>query len=120
MRGDRENCNLTLVWTVAPEYAIGAGRLVLNISLENRLLRVVGMFQRFVFVGSQAGMSRVLQKLPDAAVNLLEQPFGLGTLLFSLGLARLQRSLGSVFQFLILIRGGLRPDALELHGQSSS
>ena len=59
MRRDGDDCNLILLWAVAPEYAAGAGRAVLNVSLEDLRVTIVGILDRVIFVCLQTRVARV-------------------------------------------------------------
>src|SRR6185295_17875178 len=59
MRRDSDDCNLALLWAIAPEDAVGAGRAVLNVRLEDRRVRIVGVLDRVVFVCLEARVARV-------------------------------------------------------------
>ena len=50
MRRDGDNSDLAHIWTVAREDAVGAGRAVLNVSLEDFRVRIVRILDRVVFV----------------------------------------------------------------------
>jgi hypothetical protein len=59
MRRDGGHCNLTRLWAIAPEDAVGARRAVLNVRLESLRVGIVGVLDRVVFVGHEAWMARV-------------------------------------------------------------
>ena len=51
MRGDSDDGDLSFLRPVAPEEPVGGWRVLLNVSLENFLLRIVGVFQGVEDVG---------------------------------------------------------------------
>ncbi len=70
MRCDGDDRDLALVWTVAPEDAVGAGCAVLNVCRENLRVRIVGILDRVVFVGLEARVARVCLEEFNALYDL--------------------------------------------------
>lgn len=113
MRRDRDQRNLFLIRPKATEDSISARRRILRVGFEDRFAFFVGIRDRVVFVGAEARMPRVIQKLLHASVHLLEQALGSGRL-FPLGSLSVAQgffcfaSQATVFRF-----GSRSPDGLE-------
>ncbi len=75
VRRDCDNCNLARLWAIAPEDAVGTGRAVLNVRLEDFRVRIVGVLDRVIFVCVEARVARVCLEKFDALYNLFEEPF---------------------------------------------
>src|SRR5487761_2560940 len=75
MRRNGDDRDLALVWTVAPEDAIGAGRAVLNVRLEDLHVGIVGVLDRVVFVCLEARVAGVCLEEFNALYDLFEEPF---------------------------------------------
>src|SRR5436190_11296468 len=72
---NRDDRNLLLLGTVAPKDAIRSGRLILSVCFEDLLFLIVGVFDRGVLVGLQAGMPRVAAQQVEGLVDLFEDSF---------------------------------------------
>ena len=59
MRRDGDDCNLALLWAIAPEDSVGTGRAILNVRLEDFRVRVVGVLDGVVFVCLEARVARI-------------------------------------------------------------
>ena len=70
---DRDDRDLAVRRTVAPEDAVRARRAVLGVGFEDLVVRVEGMLERTELVGLQAWMPGVLRQEQDALMNLLEE-----------------------------------------------
>ena len=102
MRRNGDDRDLALLWTVAPEDAIGAGRAVLNVRLEDLRVRIVGVLDRVVFVCLEARVARVCLEEFNALYDLFEEPFLLRGLCLLGLLSVLERVLGRRFK---LVKG---------------
>ena len=70
MRRDGDDCNLALLWAIAPEDSVGTGRAILNVRLEDFRVRVVGVLDRVVFMCLKARVARICLEKFNALYNL--------------------------------------------------
>src|SRR5450759_4871254 len=75
MRRNGDDRDLALLWTVAPEDAVGAGCAVLNVRLEDLHVGIVGVLDRVVFVCLEARVARVCLEEFKALYDLFKKPF---------------------------------------------
>ena len=73
MRGDRQNGDLASVGAVTPEQPVRRRRTLLNVGLEDALLRTVRVFQRMERVGLEGRMPRIGLEKPEGLLDLLDQ-----------------------------------------------
>src|ERR1700694_6261625 len=110
MRRDGDDRDLALLWAVAPEDAVGTGRAVLNVRLEDLHVRIVGVLDRVIFVCIEARVARVRLEEFNALYDLFEEPFLLRGLCFPGLLSVIERLPRRRFKLVEGIRWLLKPN----------
>src|SRR3989338_4187071 len=71
---NRDNRHLAFLRTVAPKDAISGGRPMLDVRLEDLLIRVIRVRQRMEHVRPERGMPRVRLQVAEGLFDLFDQP----------------------------------------------
>ena len=71
MRFDSDDCDVTALRPIHPEYSAGGWSVVLEVRLEN--FHPVSLRERVDFVALQARMKRVFLKVSDRAREFIRQ-----------------------------------------------
>ncbi len=104
MRRDGDEGGLAPLGAIAPEDAVGAGRAMLHVRVEDLRVRIVGVLNRVVFVCLKARVARVCLEKCHTPGHLFEEAFLFGRRGLLGLLSVLERLPGCRFKFVEGVR----------------